>query len=45
LSCISPRNADELEQRRDELHTILDAVLDTGEAIQQVIREAESLSS
>jgi hypothetical protein len=34
----------EIAQRRDELHTIMDALLDNGEAIQRLAKEAERLS-
>lgn len=32
---------DEMRQRRDEVHTVLDALLDNGEAIQGLARELE----
>lgn len=38
------RNKDELVQRRDDVHTVLDALLDNGEAIQTLIAELETLS-
>lgn len=37
------RDVEEVELRRDELHTLLDALLDNGEAINRLARELESL--
>ena len=36
-------NENEICQRRDDLHTVLDALMDNGEAIQRLIRELETL--
>lgn len=36
-------NPTEIQQRRDDLHTVLDALLDNGEAIQKLSIELETL--
>jgi hypothetical protein len=36
-------NRDEIEQRRDECHTVLDAFLDNAESVRRVGREIERL--
>ena len=37
-------DGDELVQRRDELHSMLDMLLDNGEQIERLRRELETLS-
>lgn len=34
----------EIQQRRDEVHGVLDALLDNGEAIQRLTNEVDTLS-
>lgn len=41
-ACYS-QNSDEIQQRRDDLHTVLDALLDNGEAIHKLTYELETL--
>lgn len=42
-ACLN-RDAKEMTERRDELHTILDALLDNGESLQRYVDELHNLS-
>jgi predicted nucleic acid-binding Zn-ribbon protein len=43
-ACLN-RDNQEIQQRRDELHTVLDALLDNWEAVQSLIAELQELQA